>query len=460
MRAEGRRSDRLAARRLIAYTAAAFLAAPRLMAQGADPAPAPRSISFAEAMTRALASNLDLRLSRADTGFARAQLIGSRLRPNPSLSLEYLTTGERSGGGFEGDGTIAVTQDLQLFGVRSKRMEAAALEQRRAIYSVLDAERLIRREVAASYRELLFERQRVSLLDSVIMLNQRVFRVAQLAVEQGLGSELDARLSDAAAQQSLLDRDRASREYDIGQLEFARLLGDSLGTVYSLTDSLAPTSLPFLAVSAPTEGAPEVVGFALSDAGADSLVRIALAARPDVRAAEYAVQAGAASLRLAQALGKPTVAVGGLVARSRDNFAIGAEGGQDVDLAVGVGVVIGLPIGNRNEGEIARAQVAISAATTRLKNTRLLVERDVRTAAQRVVLNATQVETLRQRILPRNTSALRIAEAAFGRGQANIFQILQVQRTYVESITGLLEALRQYAAALAELESALGQPVQ
>ena len=421
----------------------------------------PIELSLSEALSRAIADNLDLRLARVDTGIARAQLIGSRLRPNPALAVQYQTTGERSPAGLEGEGSVSITQDLQLWGVRSARIRAAALEQERAIYSILDAERLVRREVASSYRELLFDQLRVGILDSVSRLNGRIARAAQLAFEQGVGSELDQRLSAAATQQSLLDRDRASREYHIEQLEFARLIGDTLTSDYRLTDSLPPAALPFLVVNASRSNAPAArVAFAVSESAIDSLVRVALSARPDVRAAGYAVQVSTASVALARIAGRPGVALGGLLSRSRDNFALGAQQGSSVNRAIGLGVVIGLPLANRNQGEIARSEFTAAATALRLSNVRRLVERDVRVAAERVALAATQLETLRRSIVPANTDAIRIAELAFSRGQASIFQVLQVQRAYVESSTGLLESMRLFAAALADLEAAVGQHVQ
>jgi outer membrane protein TolC len=77
-----------------------------------------------------------------------------------------------------------------------------------------------------------------------------------------------------------------------------------------------------------------------------------------------------------------------------------------------------------------------------------------------VALAASQLETLRRIVLPTNQSALRIAAAAFGRGQVNIFQVLQVQRTYADATTALLDASRRYATSLADLEAAVGAPVQ
>lgn len=450
----------------VSLTAAAYAAAMLMLCVASATAqsplyrPAAERLSLTDARLRALANNLELRIARADTGFAVAQLVGSRLRPNPALAVQYQTTGDRAAGALEGEASVSITQELQLWGVRRNRIRAAGLDRQRTIYLALDAQRLLRREVTASYREMLFQQERRALLDSLTGLNSRIARAAQLAFQQGLGSELDARLSVAAWQQALLDRDRALREYDIEQLQLAKLLGDSLGTVYQLSDSLPVTGLAFLAVRAPMPATAGATRVELAATGVDSLVRLALATRPDVRAVEYEIESSVALLAAASGAGRPTVAVGGLFSRSRDNFSLGAQQGTSVDRSFGLGVVLGLPVANRNQGEIARAEFAGAAARLRLANVRQLIERDVRVAASRVALSASQVATLRQAILPANTAALRIVQAAFGRGQASIFQVLQVQRSYVDASTGLLEALRQYVAALADLEAAVGQPVQ
>ena len=399
-----------------------------------------------------------MRALRADTGLAFAQLVGSRLRPNPALALEYQTTRERTAAGLEGEMSVSLTQDIPLWGVRGNRIRAANLGLEAARYTTLDAARRVRRDVATAYRALQYQEQRVILLDSLTRVNERIARAAHLAFAQGLGSELDGRLSTAAWQQAALDRDVALRDYGIGQFEFARLLGDSLTTTYRLTDSLAPAGLRFLTASV-SAGSEEGARYAPDGSAVDSLVRLALAQRPDVRAAESERDAEQASLAAARGAGKPAVAVGALYRRSRDNFTLGAQQGTSLDRAFGVGVVIGLPFFNRNQGEVARAEFAGVAAGVRLANARQRVERDVRVAVLRVALTASQVETLRTAILPANADALRIVAVAFGRGQANIFQVLQVQRAYVESTTSLLEAMRSYAEALADLDAAVGNPL-
>jgi cobalt-zinc-cadmium efflux system outer membrane protein len=203
----------------------------------------------------------------------------------------------------------------------------------------------------------------------------------------------------------------------------------------------------------------QVVRYEVAEPGLDSLIRLALSRRPDLRAAEVDVQAQEASLGAARAAGKPTLAVGALYSRARDNLEVAGQPVSDLDNTFGLGVVIGLPLLNRNQGEVARAQAAQAQAALRVASTRQAVERDVRVAAQQAALAASQIETLQGTILPANQGALRIAETAFGRGQVNILQVLQVQRAYVESTTALLEAMRQFATAMADLEAAIGGPV-
>lgn len=425
-----------------------------------DSTPTVERLSLAEALSRAASNNPELLVARTDTGIARAELIGSRLRPNPSLSFQYQTTDWRATTGAESQVNLAITQDLQLWGIRSKRVRLATLEQQRATFSVRDAERVLRREVTTSYRELLFQQERVALLDSTARLNARIARAAQLAFEQGLGSELDLRLASTAMQQSRLDYDRALREYDIEQVRFARFLGDSLNGKYQLTDSLPSTAPAVLAVRTGAGDASTAESFSIGEAETDSLVRMAMAQRPDVRAAQSALDASEVALALALAGSKPTLAIGGLLSRTRDNFTAGAPWGNGVRQALGIGMVVGLPVLSRNQGGIAQAEVAGAAAKLRVASTRLLVERDVRVAAQRVALMASQVAALRRTILPANTASLRLAEAAFARGQTSIFQVLQVQRLYAEATTALLDALRQYAVAVNDLEAAVGQPLQ
>jgi outer membrane protein TolC len=229
--------------------------------------------------------------------------------------VEYLSNG---------DGRVSLTQDLQLWGLRGYRVRAAQLEQERTRFAALDAERRVRQEVTAEYRELLFLDQRVALLDSLARLNERVARVAKLAFQQGLGSELDDRLSLATYQQSLLERDAAARELETGQIDLARLLGDSLTSSYRLTDSLPATGLRFLLASSVDTTSVAPVRYTPDEDGLDSLMQRALAQRPDLRAAQFEVDAQRATLAAARAAGKPTVAVGAIYGRTLDDVAVGA----------------------------------------------------------------------------------------------------------------------------------------
>nr|MBA2646935.1 TolC family protein [Pyrinomonadaceae bacterium] len=72
-----------------------------------------------------------------------------------------------------------------------------------------------------------------------------------------------------------------------------------------------------------------------------------------------------------------------------------------------------------------------------------------RAAAEALVLYSTQ-------IVPRAEANLSTVRTAYNLGEFSVFDIVNEQRRLIESETGLNDALRDYYAALAELERALG----
>ncbi|HVF27708.1 MAG TPA: TolC family protein, partial [Pyrinomonadaceae bacterium] len=72
-----------------------------------------------------------------------------------------------------------------------------------------------------------------------------------------------------------------------------------------------------------------------------------------------------------------------------------------------------------------------------------------RAAAEALVLYSTQ-------IVPRAEANLNTIRTAYNLGEFSVFDIVNEQRRLIESETGLNDALRDYYAALAELERALG----
>src|SRR5207249_1444345 len=109
-------------------------------------------------------------------------------------------------------------------------------------------------------------------------------------------------------------------------------------------------------------------------AGVEQLVSEALARRPDLEAAERAREAAEAALRLARAERWPNPTLG--VQYTHSEFQVSG----DLADQVGTSVSVPLPVFNRNQGEIERAEAEALIARREVEKLRLAIPQEVRSA--------------------------------------------------------------------------------
>jgi cobalt-zinc-cadmium efflux system outer membrane protein len=130
-----------------------------------------------------------------------------------------------------------------------------------------------------------------------------------------------------------------------------------------------------------------------------------------------------------------------------------------IDNSLTFGVAVQIPVFNRNQGEIASAVGERTEALRQREFLEATIRRDVALAHRRYRAAAEALVLYAMRILPQSQKNLETVRAAYGLGEFSIFEVLQQQQRLVESETGYNEALRDYYAALAELERSLGTPL-
>jgi cobalt-zinc-cadmium efflux system outer membrane protein len=126
------------------------------------------------------------------------------------------------------------------------------------------------------------------------------------------------------------------------------------------------------------------------------------------------------------------------------------------DNTFGFGVSFPLRIFDRNQGEIARtlAEVDRSAALRQAVAVQALA--DVDTAYSGLVIQRERVRLLRDTYLPKAQQARQTVEFAYRRGGVSLLDFLDAQRTYRETAVEHIRALGNYAAAIYQLEAAVG----
>ena len=170
----------------------------------------------------------------------------------------------------------------------------------------------------------------------------------------------------------------------------------------------------------------------------------ALATRPDLRAAVQGVTAATSQYDLAKANGKRDVT-------GQINYTHVA----DLSTASLFGQVQ-LPIFDRNQGEIARTQVAITQAQEQQKAASEQVMTDVEDAYEGLHTNDQVVQLYRSGYLDEAQQDRDISQYAYQRGAASLLDYLDAERSYRATQLAYRQSLAAYLLALEQLREAVG----
>lgn len=396
-----------------------------LMSGAAHSQPPVIELTLADAVRLASRDNPTLRAKQLELRTARANEVTAGLRPNPTTS--YLA--EQFGGSTaEQQHTVTLSQPFELGGKRQRRLESARAATRVTTEEIADAQRQTILEVKKSFVDALVAQSTLDLADANLRTLDEVERLQRLRLEKGDISELE--LTRIQVQRYAFERDAADarQAIDSARIRLRTLVG---------ADAVSPT---FTAMGE--------LGYRDVPLDRTELLRAALDARPDLRAAE----AGRAKARADQALARANAWLD--VSPQLEYQRIGP------DNRFGFGFSVPLRIFDRNQGEIARTGAEIARADELRQATALQVLSDVDTALSVVKTESKKVGLLQSTYLPKAQSARDTIEFAYRRGAVPLLDFLDAQRTYRETAVEHVRALGNYWSALYQLEAAVGQALE
>jgi len=129
------------------------------------------------------------------------------------------------------------------------------------------------------------------------------------------------------------------------------------------------------------------------------------------------------------------------------------------DNTFGVGMAIDLPIHDRNQGNIAHAEIALRQASESEQATRFTAVTDVVNAFASYQTNAKVVGLYQSGYLDQAKQSLDIATYVYQRGAGSLLDLLDAERTYRATELGYRQALAAYMTSLRQLNSAVGKQV-
>jgi len=378
-----------------------------------------RALSEQDAVAVALWNNTGLEATLAELGLARADLIEAGLLINPDLQMLFGIDPKP----FE----LLLTMPIQALWQRPKRVEAARLDLERVSESLVQNGIDLVRDVRIAHAELTLAEQQAAILAEAARLREQIADLMDIRLKHG---DIDALQSRLARMEALTAGDaaaRAERQMDITQERLRVLLG------------LRQEDYPDLNV----ESSPL---FLETPAGEKELVKAALLSRPDLSAAEMAVEAAA------KRAGWERSRIFAYIAPQLSTKEVGTSGIQ-----TGPGIKAEVPLFNRNQGKITRAEAEMEQAALQYLALVDQVEYEVCRARGQLIQAQETLRRLRNGLLPTIEETVSLAEKAHENGDISYldFQLATAPVFDVRlSETNAAAALRK---ALAELERALGR---
>jgi outer membrane protein, heavy metal efflux system len=417
---------------------ALVLAAPFADAQQ-SPASAPQTptasasarISLDDAIRLALLHNHALQAMRTTIQQSLAEEITANLRPNPTLGLD--------------------AQFLPIF--QPNKLDADYLDQSAQFDAGIGY--LFERGKKRQHR-LQAAKDQTSVVRSLVTDNERqlVFNVSQQFV--------DVLLAESTLEFAQQDLDSFQKTVDISKERFRAgdmSEGDFLKIKLQLLQFQSDVSAAKLAKLQSLAALRQLLGFeTVPDdydvqgtldyqpvhADLNGLKNVAALNRPDLRAAQQSVTAAESQYSLQKANGKMDI-----TGTFNYSHTAGASSGSFF-------YSMPLPIFNRNQGEIERAQYAITQAREQASETTQQVSTDVASAFANLQTNDQIIQLYQGGYVDQAKQSRDISEYAYRKGAASLLDYLDSERTYRANQLAYRQALASYMLALEQMRQAVG----
>ena len=368
-----------------------------------------------------------------------ARFSQTRLFPNPVFGFEW----ERKRGGTDGERRLSIEIPLPVDGRREAAMGTAKASTDEVRHEIADRERLLRQRIRDSVTTVVAERMKYALLLESLRLAERNQALVAESVEQGLRAPLELNKESVFVNGIRARLEIAQADVSEAESFLATLLGRD-----SLVGIDLPTSLPGVGYENQklTGNAEEFLG-----------------RRPDVLASQARNQMAEGLLREARAEGRPTFELMFGITEMKSGFplrGLNSNGEffpiEDRMRFAGVGLKIGIPIFNRNQGNISAA--AGSVESSRLMTS--FVERQARNelgvATTRVSRSNRSLELMSKGVIDQARDNFRVMGLSYQEGAISLDEFLRERRTLIDLELEFIESAQMNAIAESALMASTG----
>ncbi len=386
-------------------------------------------VTLKQALDLALEYNPELKAFSWDIRVAEADRLQASLRPNPSLDVAIQDVG--GSGNFSGfdsaENTVAIAQPIEMGQKRARRTTLASLEKELAEWDY-EAKRLdVTREVAEAFTAVLASQERLALTEELVRIAEKAHSAVTQRVEAGRDSPIEQTKSGVALAIARIGPQRARRTLESDRKRLAAAWGARTVGFDAVAGELGEIS--------PVPSSDEL-GPLVSQ-------------NPDVARWEAEKKRCRAALELEKARAASDVTlIGGVRWFSETD-----------DSAAVLGVLIPLPVSDRNQGGILKATYLLAKTQESGKAAEIQVLASLEEASQRLAGTYAEATALKNDVLPGAQSSFDAVSEGYRDGKFDYLQVLDAQRTLFEARGRHIESLTAYHKAKADTERLIGQSI-
>lgn len=386
-----------------------------------------QKITLQEAVEVALKNNPNLTVNKYEIESLEKLKIQAGLTPNPEAGFEAENfLGGKELRGFKGsEYTLSGSQLFELGGKRNSRINLAETQ----IVSSKGDYTLLKIDVIANVKATfvsLYQIQRQSEQQSkFVELNEEMLKTISERVKAGRTSPAEESKVKVVLTNSQIKFDRLQRNYSSIQTQLNSLLGTTGQNLIPITDL-------FDSIATPTTRE-EVI---------DDIEEI-----PSIKILENEINVRQAAIELEKSLAIPDLTVSGGVRylnELKTNSFI-------------AGVSIPLPFFNRNQGNIASAEVRLEQMDAIINRHKLSVIARINTVYNNLLSAYNNSLQLKNNIKPQAEKAYEITRQGYLQGRFAFIDLLDAQRTLFDTEAQYLLELADYYNSLFELENITGK---
>jgi len=383
--------------------------------------PPAERLNLESALDLAEKQNLDLAAARMERDVAAAGVRTAREIPNPSVSFSATRD--------EPHESLFFDEPVEIAGQRGHRIDVAQQEIRQTDLQISTLERQIRREVRDAFYGAALALAKTAQRAEARDLATRLRDIAQARFDAGDVPQLEVFQAELEVSRADAEYQVARQEEKVAWSQLNVLLGEAPGTTWEIEGSLED---------------------ATASVTLDQLLERAGQSSPELQniSQELAVENQKEALLRADRVPDLDLEAG-MDFNSPHDFRVGARGQ----------VSIGLPVFSRNQGEIAEAQATERELETGLLATRRSVNAHVEQAYLEFEARRTEVDLDRTTLLPAGRHLESLAEDSYKAGKSDILSVLDAQRDVQQLEGEYLDNLYAFQTAFAELEEAVGEPL-